>query len=83
MSPSGAAQPSLPWGSSQLLRLVKHLVHALPASWKMFLSNSSLALLSLDEFAISSSCGLDAGDFHPATGSPKTLSVCLVWRKED
>lgn len=47
---------------------MKDLARALPGSQQMFLL---LSLLSLDEFAISSSCSLDAGDFHSAPGSPR------------
>lgn len=57
-------------------RSVKHLVHALPGSHRMFPHHPSL---SLDEFATSSGCGLDAGDFHSATGSLRLFPcVCLL-----
>lgn len=55
-------------------RSVKHLVHALPGSHRMFPRHP---LMSLDEFATSSSCGLCAGDFPSATGSSR-LSMCLL-----
>lgn len=63
-------------GSSLFPRSVKHLVHALLGSHRMFPRHP---LLSLDEFATSSSCGLDSGDFHSATVSPRLFPyVCFL-----
>lgn len=55
-------------------RSVKHLVHALPGSHRMFPCHPSL---SLDESATSSGCGLDTEDFHSATGSPRLFPYVL------